>query len=230
MMATSKRRAAKRPAKRAAKKTTKRATVRAAAKLDLYAQHASEYVMPREPQFISVGRANYLAIEGKGPPATPAFTEAIGALYSVAYTIKMAHKFAGTEYKVTALEALWWVELPHTELLTTPRDRWHWQLLIRVPEFVTPGEVARAGASLAAKGKGDAVKHVRRISLTEGKCVQVLHVGGYDAEAPTIGRMRAHTELHGMRFRGMHHEIYLSNPGRVASDRLRTILRMPIGR
>ena len=200
------------------------------AKLDLYAEHPDEYVTPRDPAFVRVGRAYYLAIDGRGAPGSPRFTEAINALYTVAFTVKMARKFAGTDYTVAKLEAVWWVHLPDTDFLRTPRERWRWQLMLRVPGFVTRGEVAKTIERLLERGKPASVTRVKRITLTEGRCIQVFHAGAYADEAATIERMRVFAELHRLRFRGAHHEIYLSDPHRVAPAKLRTIVRMPVGR
>lgn len=178
---------------------------------------------------MQIGRAHYLSIEGEGDPDSVVFSDAIGALYAVAFTVKMARKFAGTDYAVAKLEALWWVNLPDVDLMATPRGRWHWKLMIRIPEFITSAEIVAAIKDLVAREKPHSVKYVRRISVTEGKCVQVLHLGPYTEEAISIGRMRTYAAEHGFRFAGTHHEIYLSDPRRVAPEKLRTILRQPIG-
>jgi hypothetical protein len=213
---------ARAPAKPKAKPTK-------SAKLDLYKAFADEYVMPRDPVFVQVGRAYYLSVEGEGAPDSPKFAEAIGALYNVAFTIKMARKFAGSDYAVAKLEGLWWVNLPDVNILMTPRARWQCKLLIRIPDFITAAEVSRAIAQLIARGKPSTVKQVKRISLTEGKCVQMLHVGSYAEEVTSIGRMRAFAEERHHTFRGTHHEIYLSDPRRVPPTRLKTLLRQPVG-
>lgn len=102
--------------------------------------------------------------------------------------------------------------------------------MIRIPDSVGTAEIKEAIAKLNDRGKPELVKRVKRISLNEGKCVQVLHTGPYDAEGPAIAAMQAVAASKGLRFRGLHHEIYLSDPRRVASSRLRTILRHPVER
>jgi len=198
-------------------------------KIDLYAEHSAEYVTPKAPVIVETRKAYYLAIEGEGSPKDAAFTNAIGALYNVAFTIKMARKFAGTDYKVTSLEGLWWTARDG-DFMDVPKTDWRWRLMIRVPDFITAAELKEAVAKLLDRGKSDLIKLVKRISLNEGKCVQVLHTGPYDAESPTIAAMKAHAAANGLRFRGLHHEIYLSDPRRVASSRLRTVLRHPVGK
>jgi len=200
-----------------------------ASKIDLYAEHSSEYVTPKSPVIIDTKKAHYLAIEGEGSPKDAAFTNAIGALYNVAFTIKMARKFAGTDYKVTSLEGLWWTARDG-DFMDVPKTDWRWRLMIRIPDFITAAELKAAVARLIDRGKSDLVRQVKRISLSEGKCVQVLHTGPYDAEGPTIAAMKAHAAANGLSFRGLHHEIYLSDPRRVAASRLRTVLRHPVGK
>ncbi len=190
-------------------------------KLDLYAEHRDEYVAPREPTLVDVGRARYLAIAGHGKPGGAEFATAVGALYNVSFTIKMASKAAGSDYAVSKLEGVWWKEGTSLE--------WTWQLLIRVPEFITKKHLAEAVTKLLEREKDEAVSRVTLETLDEGKCVQVLHVGPYTAEKPTIARMRAFATQHGLSFKGRHHEIYLSDPRRVEMEKLRTILRQPVG-
>lgn len=192
----------------------------APAKLDLYAEHRDEYVAPREPALVDVGPARYLAIAGHGRPGGPEFTAAVGALYNVSFTIKMASKAAGSDYAVSKLEGLWWKD--------GSAVGWTWQLLIRVPEFITKKHLAEAVARLLERKKDEVVSQVTLETLDEGKCVQVLHVGPYTAEQTTIARMRAFAKQHGLSFKGRHHEIYLSDPRRIEAEKLRTILRQPV--
>jgi hypothetical protein len=191
------------------------------AKLDLYREHRDEYVAPREPTLVDVGPARYLAITGHGKPGGAEFAKAVGGLYTVSFTIKMASKTAGSDYAVSKLEGLWWKEGSSVE--------WTWQLLIRVPEFITRKHVTEAVGKLLERDKDETVSRVTLETLDEGKCVQVLHVGPYTAEQPTIAKMRAFAKQQGLSFTGRHHEIYLSDPRRVEVAKLRTILRQPVG-
>ncbi|HXN46952.1 MAG TPA: GyrI-like domain-containing protein [Bryobacteraceae bacterium] len=194
-----------------------------AEKLDLYKLHKSEYVTPKEPVLIQVGAAKYLTADGVGAPGGNAFQEAIGALYSMAYTMKMAKKFAGQDYKVCHLEGLWWgIEQMEAQ------NQWRWKLLIRVPDFICDRMLKATTARLKEKGKGELAVEVRLEILKEGKCVQVLHTGPYSNEGATVARMKAFVERKALAFAGVHHEIYLSDPRRVAPEKLRTILRMPV--
>jgi hypothetical protein len=198
-----------------------------AIKVDLYKKHHSEYVTPKEPVFVTIGPANYLAFTGTGEPAGKAFLEGVAAIYAVAFTLKMAEKSAGHDYKVCHLEAQWWTD-DGTKFSTEKRQNWHWRLLIRVPEFVTEKDVWLAIENVIAKGKTPSAQKVALDKLEEGHCVQVLHVGPYAAETSAIEKMDKAARDSGLRFRGPHHEIYLSDPRRVPEQRLRTILRNPV--
>jgi hypothetical protein len=187
-------------------------------KRDLYREHKAEYVTPWEPVLVNTSGALCLAIAGKGGPNDPAFEECIAALYGVAYTLKMASKFAGRDYRVCHLEGLWkWKPPSYT-------------LLIRVPEFITEEAVADAAAKLITKGKGERAGKVKLLPLEEGTAVQVLHVGPYADEPRSVAAMEAFAAGQGLSPAGLHHEIYLSDPRRVAPERLRTILRQPVRR
>ncbi|MGD0014441.1 MAG: hypothetical protein ABSD56_08470 [Bryobacteraceae bacterium] len=118
-------------------KTTK------AEKVDLYKLHKSDYVTPREPVLVKIGAARYLTIDGQGAPSGAEFQAKIGALYGVAYTIKMTYKFGGKQdYKVCGLEGLWWCsDVKHW--MSQPRESWQWKLMIRVPEFLVARDLCR---------------------------------------------------------------------------------------
>jgi hypothetical protein len=197
------------------------------AKLDLYKQYKSEYVTPKEPVFVVVGPAKYLTITGHGGPGGEQFKSHISALYSVAFTIKMAEKFAGHDYKVCHLEGQWWAD-DQCDFRTHEAKDWLWRLLIRVPEFITQKELDNAIKTVLAKGKATSANQVKLEEVAEGRCVQMLHIGPYGKEKTTVDKMQTMAEGKGLHFRGPHHEIYLSDPNRVPPERLRTILRYPI--
>jgi hypothetical protein len=113
-------------------------------------------------------------------------------------------------------------------MIEQSRSRWRWKVLIRMPAFVTAADVQAARKHLRARGKGKAVAQVRLERLAEGRCVQMLHVGPYADEGPTMDAMLAFAKAKGLRFTGKHHEIYRSDPRRVKPAKLRTILRHPV--
>lgn len=197
------------------------------AKLDLYKKFRSEYVTPQQPVFVRVGPAKYLTISGHGAPGGNQFKDHVSALYSVAYTIKMAEKFAGHDYKVCHLEGQWWAE-DGTDFRAHQSKEWEWRLMLRVPDFITQKELDSAVATVIRKGKAALASEVKIEIITEGRCVQVLHVGAYADEHPLVQKMHDFAAGQGVHLRGPHHEIYLSDPNRVPKERLRTILRYPV--
>jgi len=207
---------------------TRRSSRTGTAKLDLYAKHKNEYVASaKKPGLVRVGPARYLSITGTTPPNSEEFHRGIGALYTVAFTMKMARKAAGQDYAVTKLEGLWALDSADADP-ASPATVWNWELVIRVPTFITEKEVRATIDGLIAKGKADDVRGVRLVDLKEGECVQMLHIGPYTAEQPTLAKMKEFAELAGRTFSGRHHEIYLSDPRRVKPDKLKTILRQPV--
>jgi hypothetical protein len=196
-----------------------------AQKIDLFKEHREEYATPKRPKLVNVGKGKYLTIRGKGEPGGEVFQTKIGALFSAAYTVKFTEKFdGGQDFKVAPLESLWWLG----ESCELPPEEWEWQLLIRVPDFITKRHLNRAVKTLLEKGKGPEVKEVTLEPLREGKCVQMLHVGPYSEEPATVEKMKAFAGEQGLTLQGPHHEIYLSDPRRCAPERLRTILRHPV--
>ena len=202
----------------------------AARKLDLYKLHAAEYVKPRHPVLVATRPARYLTIDGSGDPNGPQFGEKVGALYAMAYTIKMGKKRLGQDFKVAGLEGLWWgVGGDRSRwMIEQSRTSWRWKLLIRMPDFIKERCAVMAAELLVEKGKTRLVKAVKLERIAEGKCVQVLHVGPYAAEGPTMDAMLAFAKDEGLRFTGRHHEIYLSDPRRAKPEKLKTILRHPV--
>ncbi len=194
-------------------------------KLDLYREHKAEYVTPETPEVVAVGPAQYLAIEGKGAPGSEAFQNAIGAMYNVAYTMKMKLK-AKHDYAVCKLEGQWWSD--RENFAEVPQEDWQWRLLIRTPDFVTNKDVAKTIETLIAKGKPAEVANVKLMQINEGSCLQALHIGPYSSEPVTIEAMLKRAAEEGYSLAGLHHEIYLSDPRRVAPEKLRTILRLPV--
>jgi len=210
-------------------------------KVDLYKEHKAEYVASvKAPALVEVSPARYLTVAGRGEPGDGAFTAAVAALYGAAFTIKMSRKFAGLraasprqagkgDYKVCGLEGLWWGE-GEGEFFNQPRQTWYWKLLIRTPDSITAADLKQAKAALAKRGKGPECQEVKLETIKEGLCVQMLHAGPYATEPQTISLMRQFAEGNGLTFHGLHHEIYLSDPRRVAPQRVRTILRIPVRR
>jgi hypothetical protein len=197
-------------------------------KLDLYRIHKAEYAAPKKPSLVNTKPAQYLTIEGKGSPEGGELEKKIGALYSVAYTLKMAKKFAGKDYTVCHLEGLWWGKGGDDEFVSEPPSTWNWKLIIRVPDFIKEKDVQQTTAALLKKGKPPEVGEVKLETIDEGPCVQMLHVGPYGRENETVAQMLEFAKEEGLGLHGKHHEIYLSDPRRIPPERLRTIIRHPV--
>ncbi|NGM14311.1 GyrI-like domain-containing protein [Verrucosispora sioxanthis] len=186
---------------------------------------------PGRFRIVDVPDLRYLMIDGHGDPNTsPAFTTAVEALYPVAYKLKFASKrYLGRDYVVPPLEGLWWAD--DMAAFTTSRDKslWNWTLLLMVPDWIDRAMFDAAIGQAGAKNKPVRLDDIRLEPLSEGRCVQTLHVGSFDDEAAVLADL--HDEFipaQGLRMTGRHHEIYLSDFRRVAPDRRRTILRQPV--
>ncbi|SED91573.1 GyrI-like domain-containing protein [Ruania alba] len=189
----------------------------------------------RHGQFslMQVPPLQYLMLDGQGDPNTSVdYSDAVSSLYPVAYVVKFLSKTElDRDYVVPPLEALWWAD--DMTAFTTERDksRWHWTVMIGLPDWLDAEHVETARERVRHKGGAPVLDHVRLETLEEGLSVQTLHVGSYDDEAPVLAAM--HTEFipaQGLRRTGRHHEIYLSDPRRMPAERLRTILRQPVER
>lgn len=204
-------------------------------KLDLTKKYKRYYTAELQPEVVDIGPVGYLSITGQGDPSDPAFGDRIKALYSTAYTIKFMYKLQGNDFTVAKLEGLWWYDLKryggmamNDAPTAIPRSEWEYRLLIRLPEYVLPADVKHAAAEVVSK-KGIALAgSVSFHTLTEGKCVQMLHLGPFDKEPDTLAQLLSFCKEHGFRQNGLHHEIYLSDFRKTAPEKLRTILREPV--
>lgn len=195
-----------------------RASKTAAATVDLMKEHKAEYAAARNPSLVLVGAGRYLAIDGEGEPGGAEFQAAIEALYALAWALKMTRRFGGLDdFKVGALEGIY-------------LSRREWTLLLRVPSFVTKTELKKTAAGLVRKGKAELVRRVELRALKEGRCAQVLQVGPYELIARTVEDLERFGRKHGLACAGPLHEIYLSDPRRVAPAKIRTIVRRPVRR
>jgi len=183
-------------------------------------------------RFLDVAPVRILSVDGDGAPAEPAFKEAIGALYPVAYGLHFALKRRGIAAPVGALEGLWWApdQLPGGSVVPEPgvAPTWRWTLFIRVPGEATSSEIADAIDAASRKRPAAPLGQLRVTTLAEGPSAQILHVGPYAAERPTIERLHAAIADACLRPNGRHHEIYLGDPRRSAPERLRTVIRQPV--
>ena len=187
----------------------------------------------RHPSIVEVPELAFLMADGRGDPSTSeAYPQAVEALYGVAYTLKFTLKKTDPErdFKVGPLEGLWWVDdnAPTMEELLRDRDTWKWTMMIAVPDAVTAAEVAAAGDAARRRRELPAASRVRLERFAEGLAAQIMHLGPYAEEAPTIEQLHAFIAEQGYQLRGRHHEIYLGDPRRTTPARLKTVLRHPV--
>lgn len=180
---------------------------------------------------VDVPPLHYLMLDGAGDPNTaPAYTAAVETLYAVAYRAKFISKNElDRDYVVPPLEGLWWAE--DMRSFTSARDKssWSWTMMLFLPEWITPAIYTRARDDVGRKKAPANLAALRMEEFCEGLVAQIMHIGPYDDEGPTLARL--HQEWlpqHGYAERGKHHEIYLSDPRRAAPTKMRTVLRQPI--
>jgi hypothetical protein len=192
-------------------------------------QEARLYRARQTPELVDVPELQFLMIDGHGDPnVSERYREAIQALYGVSYALKFGLKRAGgPNYKVSPLEGLWWVA-DMTHFSTEDKSAWNWTAMIKQPASVTPELVEETVDEVAEKKRLPAVRELRLERFAEGQSAQILHLGPYADEGPTIERLHAFIEERGYTTRGKHHEIYLGDPRRSAPERLKTIIRQPI--
>ena len=178
-------------------------------------------------EIIDVPPLRYLMIDGHGDPNGHEYADAIATIFPVAYRLKfMSKKESDRDYVVMPLEALWWSDDMAAFTSNRDKSRWDWTVLNLVPDWVSDDQFTRA---LAAIGDAPALGRLRLATLTEGRCVQTLHLGPFDDEGPVLDAMHHDfIPARGLRMTGRHHEIYLSDIRRTEPSKLRTILRQPV--
>ena len=200
-------------------------------KVDLRTELGALYApSSREFTVVDVPRLAFLMVDGEGDPNTaPAYREAVEALFSVSYAVKFASKRElERDYVVAPLEGLWSADDP-AAFVRRAKDDWRWTMMVLQPDWIPAAMVTDAVEATRRKGGRPGLDRLRFDTYDEGRAVQILHIGPYDDEAPTLHRL--HTEYlpaHGLDFAGPHHEVYLSDPRRTDPSRLRTILRQPV--
>jgi hypothetical protein len=180
---------------------------------------------------VDVPPLTYLMVDGEGDPNTAqSYQQAVEALYSLSFTLKFSIKksLRAIDYGVMPLEGLWWADDPRV-FHEADKSTWKWTAMIVQPEFLAQAEVDAAIAEVRKKKNLAALDRVRFETLTEGLAAQVLHVGPFSAEGPLIQRLHDFIHTAGKQLRGKHHEIYLGDPRRTAPEKLKTILRQPMG-
>ncbi|MBM0105426.1 GyrI-like domain-containing protein [Steroidobacter sp. S1-65] len=183
----------------------------------------------KQPTLVDVPTLNYLSIDGAGDPNTSSeYQQAVQALFSLAYTIKFAIKkgAAATDYAVMPLQGQWWVD-DMSQFSVARKDEWKWTLMIMQPPPVTEPLVQACREKLAKKDLV-ALAKVEFAAFAEGKAAQILHIGPFSEEGPTIARLHRFIEESDASLAGKHHEIYLSDIRRAAPAKWKTIIRQPL--
>jgi len=178
---------------------------------------------------VEVPPMSFLMVDGSGDPLNSReFRGAVEALYGIAYALKAAvRRSAAADYAVMPLEGLWWMS-GMRRFDMTRRDLWKWTLMIMQPDLVNADLFIRTVVELEKKKPPPSLRGVRLERFSEGRCVQVMHLGSYSTEGRTLERMCDFIRTRELRMQGKHHEIYLSDPSRTPPDKLKTLLRQPV--
>ena len=206
---------------------------------DFKKEYKEFYLPPERPEIVTVPRASYIAVRGSGDPNAPdgEYQRAIGVLYAVAYTLKMSyktdHRIEGFfEYVVPPLEGFWWQE-GMSGMDYKNKAALQWISVIRLPDFVTKADFDWAVETVSRKKKLDCSK-AEFLTVEEGLCVQIMHVGPFDDEPRSVALMDAYLRENGyendLSAERLHHEIYLSDARKAAPEKWRTVIRHPIRR
>lgn len=197
-----------------------------------------EFYLPKEkPQIVTVPKANYIAVRGQGNPneADGAYQKAVGVLYAIAYTLKMSYKTGYKmegfyEYVVPPLEGFWWQE-GVDGIDYSDKSTFHWISVIRLPEFVSKADFEWAVKQAEQKKKMD-LSSAEYMTIDEGMCVQIMHIGPFDEEPATVEKMDRYLAENGyendLTSERLHHEIYLSDARKVAPEKWKTVIRHPV--
>ena len=203
-----------------------------------YKKEYKELYMPKnKPEIVTVPKMNYIAVRGKGNPNEEggAYQNAISVLYAVAYTLKMSYKTdykieGFFEYVVPPLEGFWWQE-DNAGVDYTDKSKFNWISVIRLPDFVSQKDFDWAVETASKKKRLDC-SSAEFLSIDEGMCVQMMHLGAFDDESATVAVMDEYIKQNGyandMNKDRLHHEIYLSDARKVAPEKWKTVIRHPI--
>jgi hypothetical protein len=185
---------------------------------------------PKKSSFhlVDVPPMNFLMIDGKGDPNNSIdYQDAIGALYTLSYSLKFALKSHGYDHVIPPIEGLWWIENMQ-EFSFANKDLWVWTMMIMQPEWITQEWVELVRKTAKMKKDNPFIDKVRFERFHEGLSVQFLYTGAYDNEAPRIAEMHKFILTNGYMVKGKHHEIYLGDPRKTSPERLKTVIRQPV--
>lgn len=184
----------------------------------------------KKVEIVEVPQMNFLMVDGEGDPNTSkSFSDAIEALYPLAYTLKFMVKNGelGIDYGVLPLEALWWAD-DMSAFTTGNKDAWKWTVMIMQPEFITGKMFEKAKGEVEKKKKPVSLPLVKFEAFREGKAAQIMHIGPFSEEGPTIRKVHEYIKEAGCSLSGRHHEIYLSDIQKAAPEKWKTLIRQPM--
>lgn len=204
---------------------------------DFKKEYKEFYLPKNKPQIVNVPKANYIAIRGQGNPNEEggAYKKAIEILYAVAYTLKMSYKTdykidGFYEYVVPPLEGFWWQD-GICGVDYSKKDEFNWISIIRLPDFITRENFDWAVKTASEKKKVDCSK-AEFLTIEEGLCVQIMHMGSFDDEPASLEKMDKYLKENGyakdFSDTRLHHEIYLSDPRKSTPDKQKTVIRHPV--
>lgn len=199
-------------------------------KIDFKKELKRLYLPPaKEAELVDVSPMNFLMIDGAGDPNRErSYQEAVEALFSVAYAVKFkVKKTLAIDYGLPPLEGLWWAD-DMAAFLAGDKAKWKWTMMIMQPEFVHAAMVRDTVAEVGKKKALPALARLRLAKFAEGKCAQILHVGPFSTEGPTIARVHAFIASLGGKLAGKHHEIYLSDIRKADPAKWKTVIRQPM--
>lgn len=193
---------------------------------DLFAPQAKDFSLVEVPMM------QFLMVDGLGSPGPDKdseYAQALAALYPMAYKLKfLSKKELGRDYVVPPLQALWWADDMNV-FITGDKDQWRWTAMIMQPDWITQDHIAEIRRVVGSSGDLPALAKLRLETYCEGLAVQIMHIGPYSEEGPTLKRMHAEfIPQNGLVESGHHHEIYLGDPRKTAPEKLKTILRQPV--
>ena len=190
----------------------------------LYAPSKKDFVL------VDVPKMNFVKIDGSGRPGNDAYVAALGWLYPISYGLKfMSKQVLERDYVVLPLEGLWWADDMNAYIEEGRQDEWHWTLMIMQPDWITEDMFVQALEKASKKLGTPPPSSLRFETYEEGKSFQIMHIGPYSEEGPTLARLHhEYMPQNGLTFNGEHHEIYISDARKTAPERLKTVLRQPV--
>ncbi|MEQ8712525.1 MAG: GyrI-like domain-containing protein [Cyclobacteriaceae bacterium] len=200
-------------------------------KINLQKADPNYYKAGSKPEIRDLDTYNYLTIAGEGSPEAPAFNEAIQAIYAVAYGIKFLCKGQDNDFVVPKMECYWFIaggpEVQH-KFAETPMEQWLWKIQMRMPDVVEREHFDQAMHKAVVDKGLSSLEGLKFELINEGKCVQVMHIGSWDQEGPSIEKIMNLIKEEGLQITGYHKEIYISEPTKVDESRKKTILRYQV--